>query len=134
MRLLLILAVLVLSTPASGEDSKLPAGCGFRVLAADLAHNLKAQHVGNGKWFRDSRLDQPGMTNATDTRILIITFACRGDYIDERQREDDETARGEGKPAFWDDDAMAIVGIQKGAPTPREAAIIRATLAAATGD
>jgi hypothetical protein len=100
-----------------------------------LADNLSEQRVG-GNFFenRDVTASAPGTTNATDTRILILTFACRADYLLEVKRELAEAAKGEGMPSFYNAKALAIVSILQGAPTPREAVIIKATLAVAVGE
>jgi len=133
-RLALALAALLVAAPAAAADRPEP-GCVQPLDAMQIARTLARQHVGTG-YSRQG--GSAAMTEAVsgDKRIWIFAFGCLGDYRDELEREDrDARENGYRFTRFTNDEAMVLaIFWPTPPPTPREAIITRATLAALSGD
>ncbi len=117
--------------PYVAAAPRVTPGCTVPIPAVTVGAMLNRQHVGGA--FKAVKTEAPETTFAADRRIAIVTFGCRGDYIDELNQEDaDFEARGINPARFADEQAQVIVLFLKSPPLPREAIIVRGTLLALT--
>ncbi|HZT93466.1 MAG TPA: hypothetical protein VE985_03195, partial [Gaiellaceae bacterium] len=125
----------VTAPPPSTSPGVTP-GCVRPLSALDIGQAMTRQQIGVGYRSADDPKSYPGTSLAVsgDKRIMIISFGCQGDYIDEIEREDKEISEGQYRPIRFTNEAAFVIVLFLKPPTAREAIVTKATVAALSGD